>query len=228
MLAGRHAAVPEQQRTSGSLRRLLPAIAGTAVAVVMVGGALAAVRFESGGDHRDSAVTAQDDAASGLDRSGERADRATRSNPGTGAEESGLGPAPSPLASSTSDPSPSPSVSPSTPSSSSSSVKRSTSPTPSGSVASSGTCKASYYDTGTTTASGERFDPDGLTAAHRTLPFNTNVRITNTANGKSVVVRVDDRGPFVSGRCFDLARGAFTQIASIGAGVLTIKYEVLA
>src|SRR5512142_2652527 len=196
MLAGRHAAVPEQQRTSGSLRRLLPAIAGTAVAVVMVGGALAAVRFESGGDHRDSAVTAQDDAASGLDRSGERADRATRSNPGTGAEESGLGPAPS--------------------------------PPPSGSVASSGTCKASYYDTGTTTASGERFDPDGLTAAHRTLPFNTNVRITNTANGKSVVVRVDDRGPFVSGRCFDLARGAFTQIASIGAGVLTIKYEVLA
>ena len=91
----------------------------------------------------------------------------------------------------------------------------------------SGTCGVSFYSTGSTTANGERFDPDGLTAAHKTLAFNTKIRVTNPSNGKSVVVRVNDRGPFVSGRCIDLARGAFAQIASLGAGVITAKYEVL-
>lgn len=90
-----------------------------------------------------------------------------------------------------------------------------------------GTCGVSFYATGTTTANGERFDPDGLTAAHKTLPFNTRIRVTNPSNGKSVVVRVNDRGPFVSGRCIDLARGAFTQIASLNSGVITARYEVL-
>jgi rare lipoprotein A len=90
-----------------------------------------------------------------------------------------------------------------------------------------GTCGVSFYATGATTANGERFDPDGLTAAHKTLPFNTRIRVTNPSNGKSVVVRVNDRGPFVSGRCIDLARGAFTQIASLSAGVITARYEVL-
>lgn len=94
-------------------------------------------------------------------------------------------------------------------------------------VVDSGTCGVSYYETGSTTASGEPFDPDGLTAAHRTLPFGTRLRVTNPANGKSVVVRVNDRGPFVSGRCIDLARGAFAAIASLSSGVITAKYEVL-
>jgi rare lipoprotein A len=92
-------------------------------------------------------------------------------------------------------------------------------------VVDSGTCGVSYYETGSVTASGEPFDPDGLTAAHKTLPFDTRVRVT--ANGKSVVVRINDRGPFVSGRCLDLARGAFAEIASLSSGVITAKYEVL-
>jgi rare lipoprotein A len=100
-------------------------------------------------------------------------------------------------------------------------------PTKASTVVDSGTCGVSYYDTGSTTASGEPFDPDGLTAAHKTLAFDTRVRVTNTANGKSVVVRVNDRGPFVSGRCIDLARGAFATIASLSSGVITAKYEVL-
>jgi rare lipoprotein A len=95
-------------------------------------------------------------------------------------------------------------------------------------VVSSGTCKASYYATGTSTASGERFNPDGLTAAHRTLPFNTMVRVTNLANNKSVDVRINDRGPFGSSeRCLDLARGAFVTIASVSTGVINARYEVL-
>lgn len=94
-------------------------------------------------------------------------------------------------------------------------------------VVSSGTCEASYYATGSTTANGEAFDPDGLTAAHKTLPFDTRVRVTNTANGKSVVVRINDRGPFVAGRCIDLARGAFSKIASLSSGVIDARYEVL-
>jgi rare lipoprotein A len=94
-------------------------------------------------------------------------------------------------------------------------------------VVDSGTCGVSYYETGAVTANGESFDPDGLTAAHKTLAFDTRVRVTNTANGKSVVVRINDRGPFVSGRCLDLARGAFAEIASLGSGVITARYEVL-
>jgi rare lipoprotein A len=95
-------------------------------------------------------------------------------------------------------------------------------------VATKGTCGASYYDTGQRTANGERFNPDGITAAHRTLPFNTRVRVTNRANGKAVVVRINDRGPFAGGRCLDLSRGAFAAISSLSAGVLTVDYEVLA
>jgi rare lipoprotein A len=96
-----------------------------------------------------------------------------------------------------------------------------------GTVTDSGSCKMSYYETGSTTASGEPFDPDGLTAAHKTLAFDTRVRVTNTANGESVVVRINDRGPFVAGRCMDLSRGAFDAIASLSSGVITAKYEIL-
>ncbi len=89
------------------------------------------------------------------------------------------------------------------------------------------TCDASFYETGETTANGEPFDPDGLTAAHKTFAFGTRVKVTNTANGQSVTVRINDRGPFVEGRCLDLARGAFEEIASVGAGVITVSYQVL-
>jgi rare lipoprotein A len=86
----------------------------------------------------------------------------------------------------------------------------------------------SYYADGQKTANGEQFDPNAFTAANKTLPFNTRVRITNPANGKSVVVRINDRGPFVAGRCFDLSRAAFAAIASLSSGVLSAaKYEVL-
>jgi rare lipoprotein A len=99
-------------------------------------------------------------------------------------------------------------------------------PSGGGSVTSSGTCGASYY-TGGTTANGEKLDPNAYTAAHKTLAFNTRVRVTNPSNGRSVVVRINDRGPYVSGRCLDLTPAAFKAIASIGAGVITVKYEVL-
>ncbi|MGV8848265.1 MAG: septal ring lytic transglycosylase RlpA family protein [Propionibacteriaceae bacterium] len=89
------------------------------------------------------------------------------------------------------------------------------------------TCGASYYQSGTTTANGEAFNPDGLTAAHKTLPFNTKVKVTNLANGKSVTVRINDRGPYVTGRCIDLARGAFSQIASLSSGVITVSWQIV-
>ena len=94
-------------------------------------------------------------------------------------------------------------------------------------VVDSGSCGASFYSEGQLTANGEKFDPTALTAAHKTLPFNTKVRVTNPANGKSVTVRINDRGPFIDGRCLDLSRAAFAQIASLDAGALTVRYEVL-
>ena len=88
-------------------------------------------------------------------------------------------------------------------------------------------CGVSWYATGSRTANGEAFNPDGLTAASKTLPFNTQVKVTNPANGKSVIVRINDRGPYVTGRCLDLARGAFSQIASLGTGAITATWEVV-
>ncbi|MEH1164784.1 septal ring lytic transglycosylase RlpA family protein [Micromonospora sp. CPCC 205539] len=94
-------------------------------------------------------------------------------------------------------------------------------------VLDSGSCGASFYSDGQQTANGEAFNPNDLTAAHKTLPFNTKVRVTNPATGKSVVVRINDRGPFIDGRCLDLSRAAFATIASVDVGALTVKYEVL-
>ena len=88
-------------------------------------------------------------------------------------------------------------------------------------------CGVSWYATGSRTANGETFNPDGLTAASKTLPFNTRVLVTNPSNGKSVTVRINDRGPYVTGRCLDLARGAFSQIASLGAGTITATWQVV-
>ncbi|QLQ38663.1 septal ring lytic transglycosylase RlpA family protein [Micromonospora robiginosa] len=98
---------------------------------------------------------------------------------------------------------------------------------PAPTVVDSGSCGASFYDEGQMTANGETFDPDALTAAHKTLPFNTKVRVTNPANGKSVVVRINDRGPYIDGRCLDLSRAAFAAIASTGLGEVDVRYEVL-
>ncbi|MBJ7437952.1 MAG: septal ring lytic transglycosylase RlpA family protein [Sphingopyxis sp.] len=77
---------------------------------------------------------------------------------------------------------------------------------------------ASYYGNelaGNRTASGERFNPSQLTAAHRSLPFGSRVRVTNTANGDSVVVRINDRGPFSHGRVIDVSHAAAREIGML-------------
>lgn len=92
------------------------------------------------------------------------------------------------------------------------------------------TGQASYYGNefhGRKTANGERFDQGKLTAAHRSLPFGTRVKVTNTQNGKTVVVRVNDRGPFVKGRIIDLSSSAFKNIASLNAGVVPVRIQVI-
>jgi rare lipoprotein A len=80
---------------------------------------------------------------------------------------------------------------------------------------------------GKKTASGDVFDPDGLTMAHRSLPFGTRVRVTNTENHRSVDVTVNDRGPFVAGRIADLSLGAARQIGMVAHGVVEATLEVL-
>lgn len=86
--------------------------------------------------------------------------------------------------------------------------------------------KASQYDAsfeGEQTANGEAYDPDALTAAHRSLPMGTRVTVTNTANGRSVVVRINDRGPYVDGRIIDLSAAAFQRIGRAGAGIIDVR-----
>lgn len=75
------------------------------------------------------------------------------------------------------------------------------------------------------TASGERFNPQAMTTAHRTLPFGTRLRVTNSQTGRSVIVRVNDRGPFVRGRDLDLSFGAFRAIASPSQGLTHVCYS---
>jgi rare lipoprotein A len=90
--------------------------------------------------------------------------------------------------------------------------------------------KASFYADkyhGRTTASGERFDQQAMTAAHRTLPFGTRVKVTHVRNGKSVIVRINDRGPFVKGRIIDLSRAAFSRIGHPAFGVIRVEIEVV-
>jgi rare lipoprotein A len=81
---------------------------------------------------------------------------------------------------------------------------------------------ASVYNEGSHTASGERLVPSALTAAHRTLPFGTMVRVTNQSNGRSVTVRINDRGPFVKGRVIDLSTGAGRAIGVSGLARVTL------
>ncbi len=90
--------------------------------------------------------------------------------------------------------------------------------------------QASYYADkfhGRATASGEKYDKKKLTGAHRTLPFGTIVRVTNTANGKSVNIRINDRGPFKAGRIVDVSRAAAEKLDMIKAGVINCTMEVI-
>lgn len=82
--------------------------------------------------------------------------------------------------------------------------------------------RASWYALTSRTASGERMNPSALTAAHRTLPFGTRIKVTNRKNGKSVVVRINDRGPFIKGRVLDLSKGAANKLGFIKSGHTSI------
>jgi rare lipoprotein A len=86
---------------------------------------------------------------------------------------------------------------------------------------------ASYYFSGSRVASGARFNPDGMTAAHRTLPFGTRVRVTHLGNGRSVNVTINDRGPFIGGRVIDLSRGAANVIGMMGQGLARVSVTIL-
>jgi rare lipoprotein A len=89
---------------------------------------------------------------------------------------------------------------------------------------------ASYYADdfhGRKTANGEVFDMYAITAAHKELPFNSRVMVTNLDNGKRVVVRINDRGPFVKGRIIDLSYGAARKIGMIGPGTARVRLEVI-
>lgn len=89
---------------------------------------------------------------------------------------------------------------------------------------------ASWYGPGfrgRRTASGERFKPSALTCAHRTLPFGTKLRVENLANGKTVIVRVNDRGPHIRRRLIDLSQAAAKQLGFIGSGTANVRITVV-
>ncbi|HWV83335.1 MAG TPA: septal ring lytic transglycosylase RlpA family protein [Hyphomicrobiaceae bacterium] len=86
---------------------------------------------------------------------------------------------------------------------------------------------ASYYWQPQRVASGGWFNPNAMTAAHKTLPFGTRVRVTHAGNGRSVIVRINDRGPYVKGRIIDLSRAAASAIGMTGQGIARVSMEVL-
>lgn len=93
-----------------------------------------------------------------------------------------------------------------------------------------GSGEASYYGDelrGRPTASGESFDPEGLTAAHRTLPLGTRLRVTNVRNGESVVVRVNDRGPYSGDRVLDVSKRAARALGMLGSGTAPVRLELI-
>ncbi|MCF3932997.1 septal ring lytic transglycosylase RlpA family protein [Acuticoccus sp. M5D2P5] len=101
-------------------------------------------------------------------------------------------------------------------------------PTEAHAATSSGT--ASYYGKrfhGRMTANGERFNMNAMTAAHKSLPFGTKVKVTNTKNGRSVVVRINDRGPFVGRRVIDLSRGAAAALDMVNDGLAKVTMEIM-
>lgn len=92
------------------------------------------------------------------------------------------------------------------------------------------TSYASYYHdkfNGRKTASGQIFSNSKLTAAHRTLPFGTKVKVTNLRNGESVVVTINDRGPFHGSRALDLSKAAFDEIGNLSKGTMPIEYQIV-
>ncbi len=104
-------------------------------------------------------------------------------------------------------------------------------PEPAGVIRNLGNGVASYYGRrfhGRRTANGERFNMRAMTAAHKTLPFGSLVRVTNRRNGRSVTVRINDRGPFIRGRTIDLSRGAAEQIGMINRGHARVELELVA
>jgi rare lipoprotein A len=86
---------------------------------------------------------------------------------------------------------------------------------------------ASFYTEDEWTASGERFNTRAMTAAHPTLPFGTRLRVTNVTNGRSVVVRINDRGPFVPGRVVDLSESAAESLGMVERGIVKVKLDVV-
>ena len=87
---------------------------------------------------------------------------------------------------------------------------------------------ASYYShQNSRTANGERFNPRDMTAAHRTLPFGTRVRVTELKTGRSVTLRINDRGPFIEGRIVDVSKSAAEELGMIGRGITRVKLEVV-
>jgi rare lipoprotein A len=86
---------------------------------------------------------------------------------------------------------------------------------------------ASFYGSPQQTANGEQFNPRALTAAHRTLPFGTKVRVTNVRSGRTVTVRINDRGPFVPGRVIDLSQAAAEELGIVGRGIAKVKLDVV-
>ncbi|GEN76146.1 hypothetical protein CHA01nite_18860 [Chryseobacterium hagamense] len=92
------------------------------------------------------------------------------------------------------------------------------------------TSYASYYHdkfNGRKTASGEVFDNAKFTAANRTLPFGTSIKVTNLNNGKEVIVKVNDRGPYHSTRALDMSKAAFDEIGDTGNGTIPVEYEIV-
>jgi rare lipoprotein A len=84
---------------------------------------------------------------------------------------------------------------------------------------------ASWYALTSKTASGERMNPSAMTAAHRSLPFGTKIKVKNQKNGKEIVVRINDRGPFIKGRVIDLSKAAAAKLGFVGAGHTKICME---
>lgn len=92
------------------------------------------------------------------------------------------------------------------------------------------TSYASYYHdkfNGRKTASGEIFDNAKFTAANRTLPFGTNIKVTNLNNGKEVIVKINDRGPYHSSRALDMSKAAFDEIGDTDRGTIPVEYEIV-
>jgi rare lipoprotein A len=86
---------------------------------------------------------------------------------------------------------------------------------------------ASFYSDEQLTANGEKFNPRALTAAHKSLPFGTRLRVTNVANGRFVTVRINDRGPYVPGRVVDVSYSAAESLGIVGKGITKVKLDVI-